>query len=527
MRAAAAPPWWDPRGWRHGRSLASRVTLLTTFAVGLAVTVVALAVYVTVRVQMQSTLDESLLTRAEQAADSLALSRLSVPSWALGAADVRILFLTADGSARSADELPALRLGRPELEVAAGLSASSVRTVDSGNERYRVVAVPSVPGEALVIAQSLAPQELVLAKLGVVMLLVGAAGVLAAGLAGWAVARNGLRPVRRLTTAAEEIARTERLVPLRVEGEDEIARLATAFNEMLVALAASRDRQRQLVADAGHELRTPLTSLRTNIDLLMQADRADRDGSALHLPPEARDELLEDVRAQAEELTTLVGDLVELAREEPPRQHIAPVDLAEVVDRAVARVRRRATDKAFDVETASWWVVGDAASLERAVTNLLDNAAKWGSEGGVVDVRLRDGLLVVDDDGPGIAEADRPHVFERFWRSPEARALPGSGLGLAIVGQIVARHAGTVEVSASPPGGARLAVRLPGTAVAPDEADEPGGPAPTAPAADPRADGGREPEGEEAPRGQDVDGAAQPAVRRRLASARRQGADRS
>lgn len=451
--------------WRHRRSLASRVTLLTTFAVGLAVAVVALAVYATVRVQMQSTLDESLLSRAEKAAESVALSRLAaseVPSWALGAADVRILFLTADGMARSADDLPALRLGRPELEVAAGLSASSLRTVESGDERYRVVAVPGEHGEALVIAQSLAPQQQVLAKLGVVMLLVGAAGVVAAGLAGWAVARNGLRPVRRLTTAAEEMARTERLVPLRVQGEDEIARLATAFNEMLVALAASRDRQRQLVADAGHELRTPLTSLRTNIDLLLQAERAD-DRSGRPLPQEAREELLEDVRAQAEELTTLVGDLVELAREEVPRRVVGPVDMAEVVARAVARVRRRATDKTFDVETASWWVSGDGASLERAVTNLLDNAAKWGSAGGTVGVRLRDGVLLVDDDGPGIAEEDRPHVFERFWRSREARALPGSGLGLAIVGQSVARHAGTVSVGRSPAGGARLEVRLPGS----------------------------------------------------------------
>ncbi len=446
-------------------SLATRVTLLTTLAVGLSVAVVALAVYLTVRVQMQSTLDESLLERAERAARGGALSQLTtaeVPSWALGAADVRILFISENRQARSADNLPAIRLGDPELEVAAGEEPRSVRTIDAGDERYRVATVPSVDGEALVIAQSLQPQDRTLAKLGVVMLLVGAAGMLAAGLAGWGVARNGLRPVRRLTDEVEEIARTERLAPLAVEGQDEIARLASSFNHMLVALAASRDRQRQLVGDAGHELRTPLTSLRTNIDLLMQADRASAEGDHM-LPDGAREELLDDVRAQVEELSTLVGDLVELARDEPPASVIEPVDLADVVVRAVNRVRRRAPAMTFHAETERWCVVGDSAALERMVTNLLDNAAKWGTTEGTVEVVLRDGCLTVDDDGPGIAEEDRPHVFERFWRSREARSLPGSGLGLAIVGQVVDRHAGRAEVEHSPAGGARVAVYLPGS----------------------------------------------------------------
>ncbi len=466
-----------PRRFLHRSSLATRVTLLTTLAVGLAVAVVALAVYLTVRVQMQSTLDESLLERAERAASGGALSRLTaaeVPSWALGAADVRILFINEERQAVSADNLPAIRLGQPELAVAAGEEPRSIRTVDAGDERYRVATVPTVDGEALVIAQSLTPQDRTLAKLGVVMLLVGAAGVLAAGLAGWWVARNGLRPVRRLTRSVEDIARTERLAPLSVEGHDEIARLATAFNQMLVALAASRDRQRQLVGDAGHELRTPLTSLRTNIDLLMQADRAAGDGEAL-LPEEARAELLEDVRAQAEELSTLVGHLVELAREEPPASVVEPVDLVDVVDRAVARVRRRAPGKTFRTDAESWWVVGDASALERMVTNVLDNAAKWGAAGGVVEVSLHDGCLRVDDDGPGIAEDDRPHVFERFWRAREARSMPGSGLGLAIVGRVVDRHAGRAVVATSPAGGARVEVHLPGSHRPPDMPADPAG----------------------------------------------------
>ncbi len=323
-----------------------------------------------------------------------------------------------------------------------------------------MVTVPTTnAGQALVVAQSLDSQESILRKLGIVMFCFGLAGVIVAGMAGWAVARNGLRPVRRLTLSAEEIARTEDLAPLPVEGVDEVARLATAFNQMLTALAASRDRQRQLVADAGHELRTPLTSLRTNLDLLSQADSEGGGG----LPPEARAELLDDVHAQIEELTTLIGDLVELARDEPLTHVVEPVDLIELVDRVVARVRRRAPGLTFDVETESWYVVGESPGLERAVTNLLDNAAKWSPPGGTVTVRLIDGTLTVDDEGPGIAEADRPHVFDRFYRSQESRGMSGSGLGLSIVHQVAGRHSGGVSVGASATGGARLRMWLPGS----------------------------------------------------------------
>jgi two-component system, OmpR family, sensor histidine kinase MprB len=307
-----------------------------------------------------------------------------------------------------------------------------------------------------VLAQNMTPQERALKRMGAVMLLFGLAGVIGAAAAGWAVARNGLRPVRRLTRNVERIARTEDLQPLPVEGDDEMARLATAFNDMLVALSASRDRQRRLVADAGHELRTPLTSLRTNLDLLLQADASGGLDSA------ARAELLEDVRGQIEEMSTLVGDLVELARDEPLRPVVEQVDLAEVVDRAVARARRRGTSLTFDVETEPWWVTGESASLERAVTNLLDNAVKWSPPDGTVRIRLTHGTLTVDDEGPGIEPADRAHVFDRFYRSEESRSMPGSGLGLSIVRQVIERHAGNIRVDESEGGGTRMVLQLPG-----------------------------------------------------------------
>ena len=313
---ADAPAIDSNRRWHYQRSLASRVGLLTTISVGLAVAFVALGTYVTVRMQMQSSLDESLVERATAAADAGALVRVAGTGALELARRGRRPGLRRELRRRwwspPRTTAPTSSLGDPELQVARRDASQSLRTiVDEDGGKWRVVAVPVDNGQALVLAQSLEPQENVLRRLGVVMLIFGVVGVVVAGIAGWGVARNGLRPVRRLTRATEEIARTEQLTPIVVEGNDEIARLSSSFNAMLAALAASRDRQRQLVADAGHELRTPLTSLRTNLDLLVQAD--EHGG----MPAEARAELLDDVRFQVEEMTTLIGDLVELARDEP------------------------------------------------------------------------------------------------------------------------------------------------------------------------------------------------------------------
>jgi two-component system sensor histidine kinase MprB len=449
--------------WHYRRSLASRISLLTTIAVGLTVAVMAAGVYVIARMQLQDQQDASLLKRARIAAAAgfLTDETRNYNPQLFGAADVTFARIRTGTSPELVNKTN-LPVGALEIAVASRTSDQSVRTVLVEGERYRMVTVPAPQeGQALIIAQSLEDQEQFLAKLGWLTLIFGILGVLAASLAGWAVARNGLRPVRRLTTSVETIARTERLDPLPVEGDDEVARLAAAFNEMLTALSASRDRQRQLVTDAGHELRTPLTSLRTNVDLLVQSDH-----DQVAIDPTARAELLDDIRAQTDELTTLIGDLTELARDEPLAPVVGEVDLSEIVDVSVARVRRRAPDKTFDVETVRWEVYGEAPALERAVTNLLDNAAKWGPPGSTVTIRLEAvggvGRLTVDDEGPGIAEADRENVFDRFWRAEESRAMPGSGLGLSIVRQVVERHSGRVGAGTAPGGGARLVVELPG-----------------------------------------------------------------
>ncbi|MBS44590.1 MAG: two-component sensor histidine kinase [Nocardioides sp.] len=450
------------RSWHYRRSLASRVTLLATIAVGLSVAFVAGGAFFTARDQLSRQLDTNLMDRARiaakadlfQGADTTTIT----PPWAVGASDVRIAIVDDTGASASLS-FEAPPLGEPEVAVAAGVRPESVRTVLVDGVGYRMVAVPveGRSGAAVVIAQSLEQQEELLRRLGGGSLGFGLLGVLAAGISGWGVARNGLRPVRRLTKEVERIAETEELRRMPVEGDDELARLATAFNRMVIALDASRTRQRELVTDAGHELRTPLTSLRTNVDLLVQSEQ-----DAQAIPAEMRTELLEDIRGQIEELTQLIGDLTELARDEPLAPVVGEVDLAEVVEMAVARVRRRAPGADIDVRLEPWRVVGEASALERCVINLLDNAAKWGPDDGTITVRLSGGVLTVDDQGPGIAPEDREHVFDRFWRARESRTMPGSGLGLSIVRQVAERHSGTAHAEAAPGGGARLVLSLPG-----------------------------------------------------------------
>ena len=443
-------------------SLAGRVALLTTAAVAAVLTLISVSVYVLARQEIVGALDDSMIKRANLAVEAgYTPSNLTVKEADLLAlAGIRLLAIQSGGGRvfvgpRPNDTFP---YDNREREVALGLADTSARTADVGGTPYRVVAIQAGPGQAFVMAQSMESTVRALERLQVVLIVSTLSSMLLAGLAGWAVASNGLRPVRRLTSAAEQIARTRDLTPIAVSGkEDEITRLTEAFNEMLTALDQTQRRERQLIADAGHELRTPLTSLRTNVDLLRQASaQPDR-----RLDATAHRELLDDVGAQLDELTTLVGDLTELARDEPLHRDPEPLDLADVVRRAVERVHLRASSLTFDVLLQPTWVVGDSRLLERAVTNLLDNAAKWSPPGGTVRVRLANGAITVSDEGPGIAPEDLPHVFDRFYRSTEARTLPGSGLGLAIVKRAADQHGGSVGVTSRPGEGATFTLRVP------------------------------------------------------------------
>ncbi|WP_281689254.1 HAMP domain-containing sensor histidine kinase [Pseudonocardia thermophila] len=448
-------------------SLRGRIGVLAALVAGLMVVLVSISAFITVRISIMDTLDANLLQRAYFATESDLVNPqqlASLPPEAFGAGDVRLALLYVNGTFISAEgQASAPPLGPQELAVAAGRAEHTVRTAELDGHPYRVAAVPAGRGQALVIAQRLDPTQQVFTKLGTSLPIVGGVGVVLAGLAGVAVARAALRPVDRLIDATERVAATGDLRPIPVEGTDELARLSHSFNEMLGALAASREQQRRLVADAGHELRTPLTSMRTNLELLAAASRP----GAPPLPESERAEILEDVQAQVAELSTLVGDLVELARDDAPAVVHEPVELMDVIERALERARRRAGGITFKTILVPWTLMGDATALERAVLNLLDNAIKWSPPGGEVRVQMRPLdewwiVLEVADAGPGIAPEDLPHVFERFYRADTSRTMPGSGLGLAIVRQVALRHGGAVWAGRAPEGGALLAVRLPG-----------------------------------------------------------------
>lgn len=442
-------------------SLAVRVAALTAAAVAVTLATVSAAVFFTVRAELTSSLDDSLVKRA-QTVVSDGVSQETMEKFSAGElsniAEVKIGFYRGGTLFTSSQDLTAPFIGPREVDVSLGQEAKSMRTAQINGIHYRIVAVQAGNGTAVVLAQSLESSYRTLVKLTFILWFVSAFGVIIAGFAGWGVASNGLRPVRRLTDAVERVARTQELKPIGVIGGDELARLTTSFNSMLMALDASQQRQRQLVADAGHELRTPLTSLRTNIELLSQA----ANNPQRSLPDVQRAEIMSDVQAQLQELTTLVGDLVELARDEPLRRDPEPGDFAEVVNHAVERVRLRATGVEFDTAIEPWMVFGEPQLLERAVTNLLDNSAKWSPPGGTVQVRLHEGVLTVSDEGPGISEEDLPHIFDRFYRSDEARTLPGSGLGLSIVRRAADRHGGSVEARSPKTGGALFTLRIPG-----------------------------------------------------------------
>jgi two-component system sensor histidine kinase MprB len=348
------------------------------------------------------------------------------------------------------------RLGDPQQvrEVADGTRPAYFGDTEVGGVHVRYFTQQAGAGEVVQVARPMTEVDSALAKLRIGLGLVAVIGVALAAFLGRLATRHAVRPVTDLTETAEHVARTRDLSRrIEADGDDELARLAASFNTMLGALDESQRAQRQLVADASHELRTPLTSLRTNLEVL---------GSPRALSEPDRERLRGDLVAQLEELTELVGDLVELARDgEAPGDPPEPVRLDELAAAAVERARRHSPAVEFAAELEPCVVSGERARLDRAIANLLDNAAKWSPPGATVDVRLHDGELTVRDRGPGIAPEDLPHVFDRFYRAAAARGRAGSGLGLAIVRHVAERHGGSVRAEAAPGGGALLRLALP------------------------------------------------------------------
>jgi two-component system sensor histidine kinase MprB len=435
-------------------TLRVRLTLVAATAVALAVVLSSAVVYVVVRDQLRSQVDTALRDRASEIQIRGRLL-LPDPGPGLGGPVGYVQAVNEDGATLlpAGAEIP-IPVDDHVLAVASGKSGEFFADETIRGVHVRVLTFPARPGWALQVLRPLDEVDSTLDRLRTFLILIALGGIGVAVALGLVVSRAAVAPVARLTRATERVTETGDLSErIDASGHDELSRLATSFNAMLGALEESTKAQRQLVADASHELRTPLTSLRTNFEVLM----SDRE-----LEPDERRRLLNDVVEQIGEMTTLIGELIELARGD--RLPAAPEDvrLDLLAGNAVERMRRDRPGVEFDTRFEESMVRGVPNSLERAIANILDNAAKWSPPGGRVEVAVEDGRVVVRDHGPGIDDSDLPHVFDRFYRSPSARTLPGSGLGLAIVRQVAEAHGGSVVAERADGGGTRVTLSLNG-----------------------------------------------------------------
>jgi two-component system sensor histidine kinase MprB len=426
-----------------------RLTLLVALAIAMTVSAASVAVWVVAKHELLTQFDQKLLQAATTGHGPSPFDQGTLTT-----------YIRPDGVAQGA--LPVTARAK---QVAAGKSKelyfTDATVTDSTGTSFhlRELVAPTYNEEnrqtgAVIVAQSLQSTDHALSRIRFWILLVGGIGIaLAAAIAAF-VATAALRPVRRLTAAAETVAATGDLSErVDVHGDDELGRLAARFNAMLAALQESVGRQRRLVADASHELRTPLTAARTNVDLL-------REGK---LPEEEQRRALDEASVELDSLTSLVSDLVELARGEERKLRVEDVQLDELVEGVVERARTRAPQATFVTALAPTKVHVDPVLLERAVSNLLDNAVKYSPEGAPIEVTVRDGQVIVADHGPGVADEDMPRIFDRFYRAAASRSKPGAGLGLAIVREAAEAHGGKATVESSPQG-ARFTLTLPASA---------------------------------------------------------------
>ena len=445
-------------------------------AAGIAVAITALALaagdYAGTRSTLRGQIDKALDSRAQEVTDQNA--HHPRPPGGVGNGGSRpgdgpfigpenTQYGDASGFVQQVAQDGTVRRGDPNDTGKLPLDARARATAASGSGRYftdthvdgvhlRVLTIGIGANGAIQVARPLTEVDDELSRLLVQLAIVAAVGVLLAVALGLLVARTALKPIRRFTSTTEALTGDPDLSHrLEETGRDELTRLARSFNRTLDALETSAAAQRNLVADASHELRTPIASLRANIQVLEDADR---------LAPEDLADLRADIISELDELTALVGDIVELARGSRPADRLDDVQLDTLVGALVDRFERRFPDLTFERELEPTVVSGEPERIARAVSNLLDNASKWSPAGGTIEVVLAGGTVSVRDHGRGFAEQDLPHVFDRFYRASDARSTTGSGLGLAIVRQAAESHGGEVEALNAPAGGGLVRVRF-------------------------------------------------------------------
>ncbi|TMF27759.1 MAG: HAMP domain-containing histidine kinase [Chloroflexi bacterium] len=432
-----------------------RIALLTAAAVAVAAIGASVAMYVVVQDQLLKQVDDTLSKTALVGGPGRGGPFGDRgPQLVTGRQDVFGQIVDANGTIVQADlgvAVPAL-VTQDVKDVAAGKRDGFLATAVSQEYRVRVLVRPISNSRALEVAKSLEDIDGALAQTRVTLAEFALGAIVLAAALGLLIARTALAPVKRLTATVEEVTRTRDLSRrVAAHGRDELSRLGTSFDAMLGQLETSLRSQRQLVSDAGHELRTPLTSLRTNLELLERGQPSD---------PGERQLLLGDLVRQMERLTALVGDLIEVARDEEAPMPFEELRLDEVVHEVVDDVSFRYPKVQFVVTATPSTVRGVKVRVARAITNLLDNAAKYSPTGAIVEITVAGGEVAVRDHGPGVAAEDASRVFDRFWRSNDVRQTPGSGLGLAIVKDVAESHGGSVVLETPSDGGARFRLRL-------------------------------------------------------------------
>ncbi len=448
-------------------SLRRRLVLIAAASVAVAILIAALACYLVVRGQLRGQVDSALRAQAivVQRYHELGRTLPGIPASAGGPAQY-VQFVLANGQSGSYQGDLAIPVTPRTLQIARTGRGWFMSDVHVGHNHLRVLtfAFPvTINGQpvaaALQLARPLNGIDGVLSDLRLILALLLLGGIALSAALGRLAARRVLAPLGEVAQAAQHIGETDDLTGrIRVHADDEVGQLAIRFNSMLDRLESSRNEldesvraQRQLVADASHELRTPITSLRTNIEVLLESARLD---------PEDRRRLLTDVVEQSEELSALVSDLIELARGDEPGFAAEDVRLDRIAAESVARARRNAPGIEFRERFEPVIVDGVPQRLERAINNLLDNAARHSPPGGPVEVTVDRSGVRVRDHGPGVSPPDLPYVFDRFYRGANSRGRQGSGLGLAIVRQVTEQHGGRATVTNAPDGGAEFVLHL-------------------------------------------------------------------
>ena len=444
----------------RGLSFQARLTLVAAVAVAAAVAIAAVVIYLIAQAVLVRPIDDDLRSLADNTTVHLQFGPgapqvvVDPPTQPFGGSVPYYQVLTPDDrQILPRGETVHLPVTDDDRRVVSGALPEATHDASVQGTHVRIYTTRITDTITLQSALRLTDIDRTLGTLKLVLVIVAVAGVALAALLGRLIAQAALRPIYRLRQAVDHVAETSDMTQgVPYTGEDELGRLGAHFNRMLGALDQSLRTQRQLVADASHELRTPLASLRTNIEVLQRSP-------GLH--PAERDRLLKDVVLQVEQLTRLIQDLIDLARGDQAPQEMEEVRLDWIVAAAVERASTNWPAVTFSTDLAESVVVGQASRLDRAVSNLLDNAGKWSPTGQVVEVRVTDHEVTVRDHGPGIDRADLPYVFDRFWRAPAARGMPGSGLGLAIVRQVAEVHGGSVVAELPEDGGTLMRLKLP------------------------------------------------------------------